>query len=198
MAPDLDSMEVNIGQQLVTVYLDALQEDYQLFKRLLLEDCIFEAHEHAHSEVKDEVLVSLKKKDLPQFVKQAEFNDSRVQCGDQARGVHFNLDVLATQMTGYLHVSVGQEQVSDSQAASKVRQFIASSIKLVMQVVWDETLDESFEEGVDTGQIKALTFVRRAVSLDLAHLIAEVFDRASCTWELRWSKRMQFIAIFTR
>ena len=72
------------------------------------------------------------------------------------------------------HIRVGQKKICHSKAATQVREFVLTVDKFVVQIVWDEALDESFEEGVDTGQVK-LGFGLPILFWNLPELVAKIF-----------------------
>ena len=76
-------------------------------------------------------------------------------------------------MSGDVPVRVLKQKICDSKSAAQVWQLVLPAIELVMQVVWNKALDESFEEGVYAGQVK-LGFLLVG---DLPHPVAEILDR---------------------
>ena len=76
-------------------------------------------------------------------------------------------------MSGDVPVRVLKQEIGDSQRAAQVWQLVLPTIELIMQVVWNEALDKSLEEGVYAGQVK-LGFLLVG---DLPYPVAETLDR---------------------
>ena len=174
--PHLQRVEVDVSQERVRLNLDGLEVDDELLEGLEAEDLGLEADQDPDCEVEDEVFVSLEEKDLPQLVQEAELDNARVERGDQPRRVHLDRNVLPSQVVADLFVCVRQEQVRQAQAAREVGQLLIAAVEFVVQVVWNEALDEALEEGVDAGQVeRGARLVGRG--LDLPELVAEVLYR---------------------
>ena len=77
-------------------------------------------------------------------------------------------------MSGDVPVRILKQKICDSQRAAQVWQLVLPAIELIMQVVWNEALDESLEECVYAGQVK-LGFLLVG---DLPHSVTEILDRS--------------------
>jgi len=80
-----------------------------------------------------------------------------------------------------LCVGVGEEQICQSQTTTQIWKLVLPAIKLIVEIVGYEALDEAFEKSIDACQIKFGLLLLNLVTLvipggHLFQFVAEVFN----------------------
>lgn len=118
---------------------------------------LFAMYDHdSYCKVEDHELVALKKKNLPNLVKQAKLHDACVQSHDPLGSVHFDDHFALLQVLVQFFILIGEQQVDQVQAAFQVGQDLGATVELGVQVVRNVLSNKSLEESVHARKIEAV------------------------------------------